>query len=279
MKTVIKILVLVLLFSIVNDSYAQFKIKAKDKFNEAQASANAVSPDAMLYALTSTPLTGTLDTTGKDLSWLYYYHSNILDTGIIVTTTFFGALQGVVGITLPGSLVRLLTNNFVDSDVALLAAENAGGRTFRQTHPNYKIFTTVFKVPGFPDTTRPYWTVIYSDSSDNEIFIIDGITGQIVPIGISNISNEVPDDYCLYQNYPNPFNPSTKIKFDIPRASQVRLAVFDMLGREVEVLVNEKIQTGIYEYYWDATKYTSGVYFYRLQTGDFVQVRKMLLIK
>ena len=70
MKAVIKILVLVLLISIVNDTYAQFKIKAKDKFNEAQVSANAISPDAMLYAITSTPLTGNLDTTGKDISWL-----------------------------------------------------------------------------------------------------------------------------------------------------------------------------------------------------------------
>jgi hypothetical protein len=196
-----------------------------------------------------------------------------------VTTTFFGALPGVVGITLPGSIVRLLTDNFVDSDVALLAAENAGGRVFRQTHPNYNIFATVFKVPGFPDTTRPYWTIIYRDSSATQMFIIDGITGQIVPIGITNISTEVPDDYCLYQNYPNPFNPSTKIKFDVPKSSFVKLTVFDMLGREVEVLVNEKIQPGSYEYYWNASKYTSGVYFYRLQTDDFVQVRKMLLIK
>lgn len=276
MKTVIKLLILVLLVSFVDDSNAQFKIKAKDKFNEAQTSANNVSSDAMLYAITSL---AALDTTGKDYTWLYYYYSNSLDTGIIVVTTFLGAAPGTLGATLPGSVVRLLINNFVDSDVALNTAENAGGRTFRQNHPDYSIFATVFKIPGFPDTTRPYWTVIYSDTSDTEIFFIDGITGQIVPIGISNISTEVPDDYCLYQNYPNPFNPSTKIKFDIPKSSYVKLTVFDMLGREVEVLVYGKVQPGSFEYHWSAAKYTSGVYFYRLQADGFIQVRKMLLIK
>jgi len=276
MKTVIKILIFVLIFSFVDDSNAQVRIKAKEKLKEAQTSANNVSPDAMLYAITSI---ATLDTAGKDLSGFYFYYSSSLDTGISVATFFIVVGPGIIGPTLPGSVVRLLTSNFVDSDVALNTAENAGGRTFRQNHPDYTIFATVFKIPGFPDTTRPYWTVIYSDTSDTEIYFIDGITGQIVPIGISNISTEIPDDYCLYQNYPNPFNPSTKIKFDIPKSSYVKLTVFDMLGREVEVLINEKVQPGSYEYYWDAYKYTSGVYFYRLQSDGFVQVRKMLLIK
>ena len=276
MKTVIKILVIVLFVSYVHDTNAQFKIKAKDKFSEAQASANNVSSDAMLYAITSSL---SLDTTGKDLSWLYYYYSANLDTGIIVITSFIGALPGTFGPTLPGSLVRLLTNNFVDSDVALTTAENAGGRLFRQTHPSYNIFATIFKVPGLPDTTRPYWTVIYSDSTDNEIFIIDGITGQIVPIGITNISTEVPDNYVLYQNYPNPFNPSTKIRFDIPKSSLVKLIVYDMIGREVVVLVDSELTPGSYEYDWDGANLTSGVYFYRLQTEGFTQIKKMILLK
>lgn len=276
MKTTIKILVVVLFVSFVHDTNAQFKIKAKDKFTQAQTSANNVSPDAMLYAIIST---AALDTTGKDLSWIYNYYSANLDTGIIVATLFSGALPGTLGPTLPGSLVRLLTNNFVDSDVALLAAENAGGRTFRQAHPNYNIFATIFKVPGMPDTTRPYWTVIYSDSSANRIFVIDGITGQIVPIGITNITTEVPDKFVLYQNYPNPFNPSTNIRFDIPKSSHVKLTVYDMVGREAVVLVNSELKPGSYEYQWDGSDLTSGVYFYRLQTEGFVQVRKMILIK
>jgi len=276
MITIIKILVIVLFFSLLNETNAQFKIKAKDKFTQAQASANNVSSDAMLYAIVSSL---DLDTTGKDLSWIYNYYSANLDTGIIVITSFLGALPGTLGPTLPGSLVRLLTNNFVDSDVALLAAENAGGRLFRQTHPNYNILATIFKVPGLPDTTRPYWTVIYSDSSANKIFVIDGITGQIVPIGITNISTAVPDKFVLYQNYPNPFNPSTKIRFDIPKSSLVKLVVYDMLGREVAVLVNSKIKPGSYEYQWDGSDLTSGVYFYRIQTAEFTQIRKMILIK
>ena len=276
MKTVINILVIVLFISLVNDTNAQFKIKAKDKFTQAQTSANNVSSDAMLYAIISSTA---LDTTGKDITWIYNYYSANLDTGIIVITSFIGALPGILGPTLPGSLVRLLTNNFVDSDIALLAAENASGRLFRQNHPNYNILATIFKVPGMPDTTRPYWTVLYSDSSANKIFVIDGITGQIVPIGITNISTEVPDKFVLYQNYPNPFNPSTKIRFDIPKSSLVKLIVYDMIGREVAVLVNSEIKPGSYEYLWDGTNLTSGVYFYRLQAEGFVQVKKMILLK
>ncbi|MBL7128965.1 MAG: T9SS type A sorting domain-containing protein [Ignavibacteria bacterium] len=276
MKTVIKILVIVLFVSLINDVNAQFKIKAKDKFTQAQTSANNVSPDAMLYAIIST---AALDTTGKDLSWIYNYYSANLDTGIIVITSFIGALPGTIGPTLPGSLVRLLTNNFVDSDVALTTAENAGGRLFRQAHPNYNIFATIFKVPGLPDTTRPYWTVLYSDSTDNEIFIIDGITGQIVPIGITNISSEVPDKYVLYQNYPNPFNPSTSIRFDISKMSNVKITVYDVLGRELTGLIEKDLNAGSYVVNWNAANYPSGVYFYKLETEDFFDVKRMVLIK
>jgi uncharacterized delta-60 repeat protein len=107
------------------------------------------------------------------------------------------------------------------------------------------------------------------------------------PIGIKQISSEVPDKYALYQNYPNPFNPSTKIKFEIPdfplskgvRGMNVRLTIYDLLGREVTTLVNEQLKPGTYEVEWDASSYASGVYFYRLETSDYVETKKMLMLK
>ncbi len=94
----------------------------------------------------------------------------------------------------------------------------------------------------------------------------------------------VPTAFSLSQNYPNPFNPETKIRFDIPgntnsQSSSVKLVIYDILGREVETPVNENLEAGSYEVNWDASKYPSGVYIYKLQTNDFTETKKMILIK
>jgi hypothetical protein len=96
---------------------------------------------------------------------------------------------------------------------------------------------------------------------------------------IKIISSEVPTENKLYNNYPNPFNPTTNIKFAIPKNEFVKITVFDMLGKELETLVNEQLQSGTYETNWNAPNYPSGVYFYKLSAGDFSETRKMLLIK
>jgi photosystem II stability/assembly factor-like uncharacterized protein len=91
--------------------------------------------------------------------------------------------------------------------------------------------------------------------------------------------SSVPTGYALSQNYPNPFNPSTKIRYYIPQVSNVVIKVFDILGNEIETLVNEEKQTGTYELTWKTENLPSSVYFYRLQAGDFIQTRKMILMK
>lgn len=91
--------------------------------------------------------------------------------------------------------------------------------------------------------------------------------------------NETPVKYELYQNYPNPFNPVTKIKYDIPKQSFVTLRIYDMLGREIRTLVNSELEPGAYSFDFDASSFASGVYFYRLTAGSFVQERKMVLLK
>jgi hypothetical protein len=88
-----------------------------------------------------------------------------------------------------------------------------------------------------------------------------------------------PKQYSLKQNYPNPFNPSTKIKYSVPQNSKVIIKVFDILGNEIETLVDEEKQTGTYELTWYAEGLPSGVYFYRLQARDFIQTKKMILMK
>ena len=99
------------------------------------------------------------------------------------------------------------------------------------------------------------------------------------PIGIKPISNEIPNAFYLSQNYPNPFNPITKIKFQIAKLCDAKLVIYDVMGREIETLINQQLSPGTYETEWDASNYPSGVYFYRLTAGDYSDTKKMVLIK
>ncbi|MEO8664762.1 MAG: SBBP repeat-containing protein [Ignavibacteria bacterium] len=91
--------------------------------------------------------------------------------------------------------------------------------------------------------------------------------------------NAVNSDPMLGDNYPNPFNPTTQISFNIPVSSNVKLGIYDMSGRMIELLVNKILQPGSHEYEWNASHYSSGTYFYKIESDGFVQTKKMLLIK
>jgi hypothetical protein len=99
-------------------------------------------------------------------------------------------------------------------------------------------------------------------------------------IGInSGKIEEVPNNYVLSQNYPNPFNPSTSIRYSMPKAGFVSLKIYDILGREVNSLVNQYKQAGTYIVDFNASAFTSGMYFYKIEVNDFVSVKKMVLVK
>ncbi|HWA07361.1 MAG TPA: T9SS type A sorting domain-containing protein [Ignavibacteria bacterium] len=125
----------------------------------------------------------------------------------------------------------------------------------------------------------------YGESSILKGCIINGITyGNLSITGSITINSNYPFEFYLSQNYPNPFNPQTKIKFAVPsnvkrEASNVKLVIYDLLGREVATLVNEELKPGTYEADWDASNYSNGVYFYKIISGDFVEAKKMVLMK
>ncbi len=98
-------------------------------------------------------------------------------------------------------------------------------------------------------------------------------------VSVEAIGGEVPLEYALQQNYPNPFNPSTIIEFSVPRSNYVTLKIYDTLGEEVATLVSENFSAGRYKVQWDGSRFASGIYFYRLQAGEFVQTKKLLLLK
>jgi len=124
----------------------------------------------------------------------------------------------------------------------------------------------------------------YDDFSQGVIGYIAGDGGTILKttdggLFVNSNNNSIPDEFTLQQNYPNPFNPSTTITFDLPKSGFVSLIIYDVLGREVSILLNRKLTAGSYIGKWNAEEYNSGVYFYRLTAGDYVETRKMLLVK
>jgi hypothetical protein len=98
------------------------------------------------------------------------------------------------------------------------------------------------------------------------------------PTSIESNTNS-PVTFALAQNYPNPFNPSTTIKYELPLSSEVRLSVYDLFGREVSTLVDGRRDAGVYEVKFDGSNLASGVYFYRMQAGDFVKSTNLILLK
>ncbi len=156
--------------------------------------------------------------------------------------------------------------------------------------------TTLANAPLRRYLHRAVWTgekmLLWGGLYENGPLNSGGIYTNSEIIGIQNINGDIPKEFNLYQNFPNPFNPITKIKYDIPpskgaRGMIVKLIVYDIIGREVAVLVNNEFKTaGRYEINWNAINFASGVYIYRIQarqvgssTGDYVSTKKMVLVK
>ncbi len=163
----------------------------------------------------------------------------------------------------------------------------------------YQIPDTNFSITGYYDITfinknigwafgtrRPPQTQLISYSN---IHTTNGGDTTFL-VGLQQVSAETPKEFKLYQNYPNPFNPLTNVKYSIMSnvkgqlqgqsgMSNVKLTVFDITGKEIEILVNEEMKAGSYSVDWDASNYPSGVYFYKITAGDYSESRKMILLK
>jgi len=143
------------------------------------------------------------------------------------------------------------------------------------------------------------WSNQTIPNSTQKLFFINSLTGWAIGNSprvilktttggitfINQITNHIPDKFSLFQNYPNPFNPVTKIKFDIAPLSRgaggvlTYLKIYDITGREIQTLVNEKLNPGTYEVTFDGSNFASGVYFYQLRSGDFINTKKFILLK
>lgn len=144
--------------------------------------------------------------------------------------------------------------------------------TFKYTAPIMPQYDTLYAVGNSTNND------LQADTSDQWNFSANFPVRVGIPIGIVNNSNTA-GSFFLEQNYPNPFNIESRIKYQIAKRGKVKLVVFDMLGNEVGILLDSEQQPGVYEISFNGTGYPSGVYFYRLVTGEYSQTKRMVLAK
>ena len=150
------------------------------------------------------------------------------------------------------------------------------------THPvteDSMCIMTVFEAQGLKASTTYYWRArIRNDFGWGAFSMAWSFTMASSLTGVEQLMEEIPVEYSLSQNFPNPFNPSTTLRFSIPKSGIVTLKIYDLLGRELTTLIAQELSPGYYQAVWRANV-PSGVYVYRIQAGDFVQSKKMLLLK
>jgi CubicO group peptidase (beta-lactamase class C family) len=119
------------------------------------------------------------------------------------------------------------------------------------------------------------------ESADGSLLILEKLAEIAYNMSTNLVENRerTPSGYILSQNYPNPFNPSTTIEFDLPTTSDVTLKIYNILGEEISIIVSDQLSAGSYSFEWDASKLASGVYLYRLHADDYVETRKMVLMR
>ncbi|MGA2667564.1 MAG: T9SS type A sorting domain-containing protein [Ignavibacteria bacterium] len=177
-----------------------------------------------------------------------------------------------------------MDNDFyvLGSDQAKMDVSTDGGTTwvnkFTWTASN-RAFHSVTQVPEANGKPSVKFRLTCIEPSWDWWWAVDNfcVWGTITAVG--NTQNNIPTTYALKQNYPNPFNPTTIITYQLPKAGNVKLVVYDLLGREVKTLVNEFKTAGSFDVTFDASTLASGVYFYRLESGSFTDTKKLTLIK
>jgi hypothetical protein len=221
---------------------------------------------------------GYQDFDGLNSFWMYVNYDNVIPAEI---SSFTGSFREGNKIELKWSTASETNNKGFSVERNILLSSCGCEK--------YSEWKSIAFIPGFGTTTEPKSYSFTDDLSLREN-VISGIykyrLKQIDFDGSYNFSKEIevkvnltPDKFTLEQNYPNPFNPMTRIKFGLPEAADVTLAIYNSLGQKITELVNSRLEAGSYEYQWNAKDFASGTYIYELRTEKFVSIKKMIYLK
>jgi photosystem II stability/assembly factor-like uncharacterized protein len=199
------------------------------------------------------------------------------DSSLFGRTTDFGASWTYIPHNISKMFVKL---QFIDDNTGWIISQNYGwpyiNRLYYTSNGGLDLLQ-VQSLDSFEVRGMSFLNALTGYVCGDSGTVLKTTNGGLV--FVNPISSDVPKSYLLSQNYPNPFNPATTINYELPEAGYVKLVVYDILGREIAILVNEKESAGIYKVQWDASPYPSGVYFYKLVTEDFSETKRMVLVK
>ncbi|MDD5361643.1 MAG: T9SS type A sorting domain-containing protein [Ignavibacteria bacterium] len=220
--------------------------------------------------------------TGLDISCIAVMgeriYASVYEKGIFLTTNN-GGDWNKIGNGLPSGNIYVNTLEVYGTNIY------AGVNNWSNNNSAFYVSTDyganwISKSQGLPDSATVNGIKIAND------YIFAGLTGSSVwrrnlseVLGIQNGITTEPSGYYLNQNYPNPFNPSTKIEFKVLHSGNVKITVYDIMGREVQTIVNERLQPGTYETIFNGSGLNSGIYFYKMTAGGFTEVKRMVLLK
>jgi hypothetical protein len=211
---------------------------------------------------------------GESLAKYYYCKITIIRGSIPTAPTLIAPLNGISNVsTTP---VFNYQSAYADSFNIQVSVSNSFSFNLIDTN----ISNTQF-IPGngiLTTLTQYFWRVravnSYGTSPWSSVWsFATGTTSS------GNFTNEIPSEFLLYNNFPNPFNPETKINFDIPKSTNVKIIIYDILGKECETILNQKLAPGRFQINWNAKNFPSGIYFYKIKTDYFSALKKCVLIK
>lgn len=245
------------------DSNVAYAVGVRDNFNEG--------------AIVKTTNGGANWTNKIGAYWLHSVSALNKDTvfAVGVGPCSYTTNGGTNWLTLYIGYVALFTVHYLTPDI--LTACGANSQIIRSTDGGLNWFRQNYILSGRTLPSISFSGVDTGISVGGYGTILTTTSGSLN--GVKPISSEIPKSFKLYQNYPNPFNPTTKVNFSLPKKSFVGIIIYDALGKEIAILVNEQLNAGTYEVDWNASNYPSGVYYYRLLAGDFSETKKMVLIK
>jgi hypothetical protein len=243
--------------------------------------------DTSLFAGTGS---GVFLSTNRGMTWVPV-STGLTDSTVqcfaVSGSTLFAGTEagGVFRTTDRGASWTAVNNGFTNPDVKCMEAQ--GTRIFAAGAKRGAVFLSENSGDTWTmvDTGMIYLQIPALEASDSTLFA--GTRGAGVwrrPLremvtAVDDAPAGVPLSFALEQNYPNPFNPSSTITFELPRSSDVKLSVFDLLGREISVLVNERREAGVHQVKFDGSGLASGVYFYRLKAGEIVATKRSILVR